>query len=83
MYSSDEIERRLAFFDVITTMSLLHQTEYADSIRHIRALNSNVVILTYCDAENVYQAVPDPSCNVDLGDQLRQGICPYRKPRSV
>ncbi|HLK67611.1 MAG TPA: putative glycoside hydrolase [Bryobacteraceae bacterium] len=55
-------------------MRLLNQTEFSDSIRHVRALNPNVVILVDCDSESVYQAAAPSSGNVDLSDQLRLGI---------
>jgi hypothetical protein len=49
--SLDQVESRLAFADVIIGIDADSQTRYPDSIRRLRALNPNAVILPYRIAE--------------------------------
>jgi hypothetical protein len=74
LYSLDQIERRLAFFDVITDQSLLSQTEYPDSMRRLRALNPNLVILPLRSAQQVWLLQPPSPGVVDLTYQFWQGM---------
>jgi hypothetical protein len=61
--SIDQIEGRLAFADVIAGLPIDTQTQaQPDSIRRLRALNPNVVIMPYRIAEEEIQNVP-PSQN--------------------
>ena len=71
-YSVDQIERRLAFSDVIAGFSLQNQTQNPDSIHRIRALNPNVVILPdrFFEQQNLLQ--PPFDANIDLDYQLLQ-----------
>jgi hypothetical protein len=71
-YTVEQIERRLAFKDLIAEMSLSNQTQNPDSIFRIRALNPNIAILAAKDIQ--YQSpsgVPSNS-NVDLEIELEK-----------
>lgn len=73
-YSVDEIERRIAFSDVIGEVPLYNQTQNPDSIHRLRALNPNAVILPSKDLDlqgKPATAAPTNS-NVDLEAQLSQ-----------
>ncbi|HEY4363805.1 MAG TPA: hypothetical protein VGN17_22750 [Bryobacteraceae bacterium] len=71
-YTVEQIESRLAFFDVIAGLSLTNQTQDPDSIHRIRALNPNAVILPYRPMDFQSKIAPRPDGLIDLDLQLLQ-----------
>ena len=70
--SVDEIEGRLAFWDVIAALSPNAQTSSPDSIRRLRQLNPNAVILPLRDAQDQQQGLTANNMAPDY--QFLQGI---------
>jgi uncharacterized protein (TIGR03437 family) len=71
-YTVAELERHLAFNDVIAGLSIRGQTQNPDSIRRIRALNPNIVILTESTLEAQNTTFYPSGSNIDLEYQLWQ-----------
>ncbi len=73
--SVEEVESTLAFADVIIGLEPVTQTRYPDSVRRLRRLNENVVILPYRVAEEQATTLPPPTdSDVDITFQFLQGI---------
>jgi len=74
-YSVEQIEGRLAFNDVILGLDLLNETNFPDSLRRIRLLNPNAVMLPYRISEEQETNIPAPSNgNTSLQYDFLQGI---------
>ena len=71
-YTVAQIENRLAFSDVIAGLSIRGQTQNPDSIRRIRALNPNIVILPEREIEAQETTYYPSGANIDLEYQLWQ-----------
>ena len=74
-YSVDQIEGRLAFHDVVAGLTVDTQTLDPASIRRLRQMNPNAVILPYRISEEQEQDVmPPPFAQVSLTYPFFQGI---------
>jgi len=71
-FSVDGIEGRLAFWDVIAGLGANDQTSMPDSIRRLRQLNPNAVILPYRDSQEQQQGITANNMAPDY--QFLQGI---------
>jgi hypothetical protein len=75
LYPLDQVESRLAFADVVVGLDINNQTWYPDSIRRLRALNPNMIILPYRISEEQEQNIPPPTgASVDLSHQFLQSV---------
>ena len=72
--SIDQVESRLAFADVIAGIDADSQTRYPDSIRRLRALNPNAVILPYRISEEQGLINAPPTAQVSVDYQIQQQI---------
>jgi uncharacterized protein (TIGR03437 family) len=75
-YTVDQIESKLAFFDVIAGLTTENQTLDPASIYRLRSLNPNAVILPYRVADVENNITPRPDSAVDLDYQLLQSVPP-------
>jgi uncharacterized protein (TIGR03437 family) len=74
LFPLDQIESRLAFNDVIVGQWIDAQTQAPDSIRRIRALNPNAVILPYRVSAEQQPVSPPVNATVSLAYQFWQGV---------
>jgi hypothetical protein len=74
-YSVDQIERRLAFSDVVAGLSLWAQTQSPDSLHRLRQLNPNIVLLPYrISQEQETNLVPPSDASIDLNYRFQVGL---------
>jgi uncharacterized protein (TIGR03437 family) len=73
-YSVDQVESRLAFYDVIAGMVIDAQTSDPASIRRLRQLNPNIVILPYRMSGEQDAAPPPQYGDISLLYSIFQGI---------
>jgi hypothetical protein len=72
--SVNQIENTLAFADVISGLTLNNQTQYPDSIRRLRQLNPDMVILGDRTAYEQSAVVTPTNAATDLNYSAFQGI---------
>jgi uncharacterized protein (TIGR03437 family) len=72
--SLNQVERNLAFADVIIEVDADSQSRYPDSIRRLRALNPNAVILPYRIAEEQGLLSAPQTAQVSVDYQIQQQI---------
>ncbi len=75
LFSVDQVENRLAFFDLMAATYVGAQTQYPDYIRRLRLLNPNMVIMPLSFNAN-QPATPRPpsGATVDLEYTFRQSL---------
>ncbi len=72
--SINQVESRLAFADVIVGIDADSQTRYPDSVRRLRALNPNAVILPYRIAEEQGLITAPQTADISADYQVQQQI---------
>jgi hypothetical protein len=72
--SQDQIEAALAFFDVITGPDLSTQTLLPDSVRRLKQMNPNLVILPDHGPEEAQAWPAPPGSDINVEYQFFQGL---------